>query len=564
MQVLYVDPSADVNGTGTISSPFTRVNNALNVAVHPFSILIKRGTFVRNDDYINDTTSKLKNLSGTMSYIGAYGEVGRITGLNKSSNRPRWPMNGLYNPQIQSNECCWLTVINIDFDNQTRVINTGLGTRNILLNITGDANEIGHVHILECSVTGDAKSNSMQTGGNQRVCLFVNSTTKVRAHKLTIERCTFNHVGSGCYIRGNTQVDDPLNLQGDQYKSYGCQIVDCEFVGMVNCAALLHTVAGKNSRYDRSDDMWSGYDRNSYSSHRWDKNGSDAAFWMWHCNKVGGQYLYVDGMQAMNRDGMAFDIDGNCWDCGFRYCYTQNNVSCAMFVSGGQASGTVWDQNTYSYREWFYNRRQGSGNNEYAYIFSFNDAIQRLKTVPAGTDASSEIHASWLRNSKCQFNNVVHNCTIIDTVSVRRKLLINSNVYNTFDDSMPAINFHSNVFYGRYLVPTALMNHVKYTNDSVSTYVDIAGPAQMVCSNNLMFSASWPGGSTVDLTKFSGTGNKFVEPWFTNLRDSAPSGFEAAKRVTFVKGLSPIFGGGKYNSGQDINGKTGNNMGWLQ
>lgn len=555
MATFYVDPSADTNGTGTVASPFNRVNSALATATHPFSILIKRGTYVRNDDYINDTTSKLKNLSGTMSYIGAYG----------TGNRPRWPMNGLWNPQIQSNECCWLTIQDINFDNQTRALNIGLGTSNILLNTTGDANGIANTHVLQCGFFGDPKSMTMQAGGNQRVRMFAISTGTTTAHKMTVQRCTFARVGSGVYIRGNTTFADATTNIGDGYRSYGCQVRDCEFTDLVNCAVLLHTCASQTSRFDTDHEMWSGYINCSYTSHRWDKNGSDAAFWMWWCNRVGGVYLYVDGMQAMKRDGMAFDIDGMCWDCGFRYCYTQNNVSTMMFVSGGSSGPMAWDPNTYSYVEWYYNRRMGSGNNLYEYIFSFNDAIQRLRTVPAGTDSSSEIHASHLRNSKCQFNNTLRYCTFIDTVSTKRKLLVNSNVYNTFSDTLPALTMHSNIFYGRYLADTNLMNHVKYTNDTVSNYVDIAPPAQMVIKNSLLFSLSWTSGATPDLSKFTSTSNKFVDPMFTNLGNTAPSGFDSARMVTFIKGLSPIFGAGVQSAADspDINGKAGNNMGWL-
>jgi hypothetical protein len=564
MQVLYVDPSADANGVGTIASPFNRVNSAFSIAVHPFTILVKRGTYIRNDDYINDTTSKLKNFTGTMSFFGAYGDP-VISGLNKSSNRPRWPMNGIWNPQIQSNECCWLVIQNFNMDNQTRVLNTGLGTSNIMLNITSDANDIANVHVLDCGFFGDPRSNTMQAGGNQRIRLFVNSTEKKAAHKITIQRNLFDHVGSGGYIRGNTLTDDPLTNVGDAYRSYGAVMRGNEYVGVVNCGGLLHTCASKTSWTDTTDEFWSGFDDNYYSSNRWDKNGSDAAFWMWHCNKVGGQGLYVDGMQAMKRDGMAFDIDGMCWDCGFRYCYTQNNVSTMMLVSGGAAGPTAWDPATYSYKEWYYNRRMGSGNNVFEYIFSFNDAIQRLKNVPAGTDSSSEIHASHLRNAKCQFNNVVRYCTFIDTVSVKRKLLINSNVYNTGDDTIPALIMHSNLLYCRNLTDTNIMNHVKYTNDTVSNYQDIAPPVQMPVKNSLLFSLGWAAGATPDLSKFASTANKFVDPMFVNLGNSAPSGFDAAKMVAFIKGSSPIFGGGIQAAASfpDINGKAGNNIGWL-
>lgn len=560
MATFYVDPSQATNGTGTISSPFNTVNAALTAAVHPFSILIKKGTDIRNNDYINDTTSVLKNTSGTMSYIGSYGDT-QVPSLN---SRPRWYMNGLYNPQIQSNAASWLDISGIDFFNQTRVINSGLGTRNIYLTTIGDTNGIANINVHDCGFYGDPKSNSMQTGGNQRVCLFADSTVTTTAHYMKVFDCQFVDVGSGVYIRGNTNFPDLTTNVGDSTRSYGCSVKNCTFVNLVNCAALLHTVASATTRWDSSDIGWSGFENCSYTSYRWDKNGSDAAFWMWHANRVGGQYLTVAGMQAMARDGMAFDIDGMCWDCGFRYCYTQNNVSSFMFVSGSNAALSTWNNTTSTYKAFFYDKKMGSGNNVFEYIFSFNDAVQRLRVAPAGLDYNSEIYASCIRFAKCQFNCQVNNCTFIDTVSDLRKLLINSNAYNTGDNTIPCLTFNSNLFYGRYLVPTTILNHVLYTNDTVSTYVGIAPPAQMLFTKNLMFSLSWPSGSTPDMSLFTSTGNIFTDPYFEYLPMTSPSGINAAQNIKYILGQSPIFGGGVATTDPDINGKTGNNIGWLQ
>ena len=559
MNTYYVDPSQEASGVGTAASPFNTVNAALSAASHPFSILIKKGTDIRNNDYINDTSGKLLNSSGQMSYIGTYGDD--LAPL--VSNRPRWYMNGLYNPQLQSSSCRWLDVSGIDFFNQVRVINTGLGTRNIYLTCLGDENSMANVFVHDCGFHGDPKSNTLQAGGNQRVCLFADSTGTTISHVMKVYNCQFTEVGSGVYIRGNTNFQDLTTNVGDALRSYGCSVINCSFVNLVNCAVLLHTVASKTSWRDSGHPMWSGFRIGSYKSYRWDKNGADAAFWMWHCNRVGGEYLEVSGMQGMSLDGMAFDIDGMCWDCGFRYCFTSNNVSSMMFVCGSSAALSDWDSDTYTYKEWFYDRRMGSGNNTYEYIFSFNDGVQRLSTVPAGVDSSTEITATAIRNTKCQFNNQINNCVIIDTVSDLRKLLMNSNVYDTGDDTVPALTMNNNLFFARYLTSTAIMNHVLYSNDTVSTKQALAPPAQMLLNNNLMYSDSWTSGSIPDLSLFTVKNGVYTDPYFRYLPNSAPSGIEAAKNIKYITGQSPVFGGGLSTTEADINGNTGNNIGWL-
>jgi len=560
MQTVYVDPSVATEGAGTIASPFMTVNKALTSVTQPFSILIKRGTHVRNNDYINDTTGLLKNTSGAMSYIGSYG----VTQVPALDNRPKWYMNGLYNPQIQSTSACWLDISGIDFHNQVRVLSTLMPTRNIYLTTIGDTNGIANVFVHDCGFFGDPKSNTMQNGGNQRVQLLADSTVSTTAHYMKVWNCVFVDVGSGVYIRGNTNFPDMTTNVGDSIRSYGCSVKNCTFVNLVNCAVLLHTVASATTRWDSSNIGWSGFENCSYTSYRWDKNGSDAAFWYWHSNRVGGQYLYVAGMQAMARDGMAFDIDGMNWDCGFRFCYTQNNVSSFMFVSGSNAALTAWDNTTSTYHDYFYGKRMGSGNNVFEYIFSFNDGVQRLHTVPAGTDSSSEIYASCIRFAKCQFNCQVNNCVFIDTVSDLRKLLINSNAYNTGDNTLPCLTFNSNLFYSRYLTVTTILNHVLYTNDTVSTYVGLAPAAQMLFNNNLMFSLSWASGASPDMSLFTSTSNIFTDPYFEFLPMSAPSGIDAAKNIKFILGQSPIFNAGVSTTDPDINGNLGNNIGWLQ
>lgn len=561
MNTYYVDPSQETSGAGTVASPFNTVNAALSAATHPFSILIKKGTDVRNNDYINDTTGKLLNSSGQMSYIGAYGDD--LAPL--VSNRPRWYMNGLYNPQIKSTSCRWLDISGIDFYNQVRVVSAGLGTQNILLTTLGDGNSLANVFIHDCGFHGDSRSGSMQGGGNQRICLFADSTGTTISHVMKVYNCQFTEVGSGVYIRGNTNFQDVTTNVGDALRSYGCSVINCSFVNLVNCAVLLHTVASKTSWRDSGHPMWSGFRIGSYKSYRWDKNGADAAFWMWHCNRVGGEYLEVSGMQAMSLDGMAFDIDGMCWDCGFRYCFTSNNVSSMMFVSGSNAALSTWDSTKYTYKEWFYDRRMGSGNNTYEYIFSFNDGVQRLSTVPAGLDYNSEITATAIRFTKCQFNCQVNNCVFIDTVSDLRKLLVNSNAYNTGDNTIPAITMNSNLFFARYLSPSNIMNHVLYTNDSATTSgATLAPPAQMLLNNNLMFSDAWTSGTSPDLSLFTVTNGIYADPYFRYLPNSSPSGIEAAKNIKFIIGQSPALGGGVSTSELDIEGNSGNNIGWLQ
>ena len=560
MQTLYVDPSQTTNGSGTKDNPYNTVNAALSAATHPFSILIKKGTDVRNNDYINDTTGKLLNASGSMGYIGSYGDD--LAPL--VSNRPRWYMNGLCNEQIKSTSCRWLDISGIDFYNQVRVVQSSLGTRNIMLTTLGDENSLANVFVHDCGFHGDPRSNSMQSGGNQRICLFADSTGTTISHVMKVYDCQFTEVGSGVYIRGNTNFQDLTTNVGDALRSYGCSVMGCSFVDLVNSAVLLHTVASKTSWKDSGHPMWSGFRKSRYSSYRWDKNGADAAFWMWHCNRVGGEYLEVSGMQGMSLDGMAFDIDGMCWDCGFRYCFTKNNVSSMMFVCGSNAALSEWDPDKYTYKEWFYDRRMGSGNNTYEYIFSFNDGVQRLSAVPAGLDIGTEITAAVVRNSKCQFNNKINNCTIIDTVSDLRKLLINSNVYDTGDDTIPALTMNSNLFFSRYLASTNIMNHVLYSNDTVSNNQGLAPPKQMLLNNNLMFSDAWSSGATPDLSLFTVTNGKYVDPYFKYLPNSAPSGLTSAKNIGLIIGQSPAIGAGVATTEPDVMCNSGNNIGWLQ
>lgn len=559
MNTYYVDPSQKNNGNGSIDNPFNSVNAAFSAGVSfPWTVLLKKGTSTR-ERLLDDGKGYLNN-SGRVDpcFFGSYGE----------GPRPKWIQDDPAIQCVYSTRATNVQFRNIDFIDCDLVptLDSGSSIHLIAYGDTGRNND-ANIYVDHCGFIGNEHSVTAQWGGNQRIKIFTAEDATTRAHKIGVSNCNFDTVSAGIYIRGNTQVENPeTNVTGDR-KSMGVFCSGNSFHRVVQTAALFHSVKSKSSAYIR--DEYSSYiEDNHYSSYRWDKVSptgkryADAAIWTWHCDRIMIQRNWVAGCLAMANDGMAIDFDGMCWECVARHNFSTGNVSFFMFVSGGGAGLTAWDPNKYSYVEWYYNRKQGSGNNIVEYNFSFNDAIQRLKTVPAGINSNSEIAATVLRNAKCQFNNTFRNNTIIDTVSDYRKLLVNSNVYTTNGSGVPALIMANNIFYCRWLGTASITEHNKYTNDTVSNYRDIATPDEMIFSRNIMFSEQWAG-SVPDMSKFTNDGNIFSTPRFSYLPPGAPVNSDAARLIGFKKS-SPALNGGVAVSAPDINGNSGNSIGWIQ
>ncbi|EMQ0911109.1 TPA: hypothetical protein MEC06_003969 [Klebsiella pneumoniae] len=540
MQYLYVDPSDDANKP--IPSAFKTVTEAIAaITSYPFSILIRRGTILK--EAVN---ARLVNTSPEMCFIDSYG----------SGPATKWISASTTVGQIRSWNARKLTIQNIHFiDREDGYASTASPVN---LECSGDSNGIADVHVKNCYFTGNnfsvsnPQKNMVGRHVELRAVAYDNPDTP--AHKLSVEDCMFNMVNAGIYIRGNTYAADTTDNRGDGSRTYGAKVLRCSFTNVVQEGVLMHTCASKNDAY--TDDEWQSCVRDCYySSYRWDKFSTsgaatyDAPFWMWHCNRVLFEKLEVHGSYPMAPDNMAVDIDGMCWDNVVRYVYSTGCARTVMFVSADNAGLQAAPPAGMSNFEFYYTRRQGSGNNVVEYCFAFNDGIQRLQGQ-VGTLTNDACSISHHRN---QFNNTVRNCVFIDTTSVRQRRLISTNGYDTESASVPSLTVENCIFYCKWMVGSDIIAQL-----STGTRT-IASASQIVLNNNIIWSDAWS--AAPDLSALATlSGNVWAKPQYALLPSSPPSTRRGAINLGIPANAKEV---GKSNLLLDINGRSGNNIGWL-
>jgi hypothetical protein len=343
-------------------------------------------------------------------------------------------------------------------------------------------------------------------------------------------------------------------ITGDGKRTFGAKVLRCSFTNIVQEGGMIHTCASKNGAY--TDDEWQSCVRDCYySSYRWDKFNTsgastyDAPFWMWHCNRVMFENLEVHGSYPMSTDNMAVDIDGMCWDNVVRYVYSTGCARTVMFVSADNAGLQAAPPAGMSNFEFYYTRRQGSGNNVVEYCFAFNDGIQRLQGQ-VGTLTNDACSISHHRN---QFNNTVRNCVFIDTTSVRQRRLISTNGYDTESASVPSLTVENCIFYCKWMVGSDIIAQL-----STGTRT-IASASQIVLNNNIIWSDAWS--AAPDLSALATlSGNVWAKPQYALLPSSPPSTRRGAINLGIPANAKEV---GKSNLLLDINGRSGNNIGWL-
>lgn len=252
----------------------------------------------------------------------------------------------------------------------------------------------------------------------------------------------------------------------------------------------------------------------------------------------------------MQPDNMAVDIDGMCWDNVVRYVYSTGCARTVMFVSADNAGLQTAPPAQMSNFEFYYTRRQGSGNNIVEYCFSFNDGIQRLQGQ-VGTRTSDACSISYHRN---QFNNTVRNCVFIDTASVQQRRFITTNAYDTDDASVTSLTVDNCIFYCKWMKES---NIISQTSGGTRTPVPAS---KVILNNNIIWSDQW--NSAPDLSAFL-TANSTIwsKPDYVILPSTSPSTVVGAINMGIPLNASTK---GKVNSSLDINGNSGNHIGWLQ
>lgn len=541
MQYLYVDPTDDNNKP--IPSAYKTISSAISaINSYPFTILLRKGTIIKES--IN---ARLVNSSNIMSYFDSYGD----------GPPPKWISTSNSTGQLSSWNARCLTIQNIHFmDRDDGFISSACSVN---LRCSGNTLGISDVHVKKCYFTGNSfsVSNPVKTIIGRHVQLFAVSydDPSTPSHKLSVEDCMFNMVNAGIYIRGNTYVSDTTDNRGDQNRTYGAKVLRCSFTNIVQEGVLMHTCASKNDAY--TDDEWQSCVKDCYySSYRWDKFNTsgastyDAPFWMWHCNKVMFEHLNVHGSYPMQPDNMAVDIDGMCWDNVVRYVYSTGCARTIMFVSADNAGLQPSPPPGMSNYEFYYIRRNGSGNNIVEYCFSFNDGIQRLQGQ-VGTPTNDACFISLHKN---QFNNTVRNCTVIDTSSVKQRRLLSTNAYDTNNSELPAITIQNVIFYCKWMKPNEIIAPI------INSSYTLAPPSQIILKNNIIWSDAWS--SNPDLSSFSTINNIiWSKPSYMFLPSSPPSTIKGAINLGIP---SNAINSGIINNSNDINGKSGNNIGWIQ
>lgn len=203
-----------------------------------------------------------------------------------------------------------------------------------------------------------------------------------------------------------------------------------------------------------------------------------------------------------------------------------------------------------SLSDWEYkliSQKLGNVNNRCEYVLSYNDGVGR------GRYAGRWTTFQFVKNV---INATIRNCTVIDMLSrfpSHFYLCVPTSKAITMGlmDKYPSVT-DSNIFYHKYA----------HMNAGDAGFANFNGDSKMVWRNNI-FWCPQDSGSRMNPTKGVLVGNINVDPGISNLTNSAPAGFNAARLVGLIQ-RSQAKGIGTPNNIPDIWGKAGNNAGWKQ
>ncbi len=541
MNNYYVDPFAASGGTGSLEAPYKSVTTLIAAGItHPCTIWIKRGTTLVESASFG---LLLENNSGELSYIRPYG----------SGRRPKWVKPSVSSSHITTTGTRNLIITGLDFliDDDSLTPNNGGGFVNLVLRNTTSADIDSNVWIEDCRFKGGALTRSGIYGGNKTVYIRADNANTKRVNKFGVRDCKFKNLSRGVQLQGIDIADDNTDNRTGTYYSRGVKVERCSFVGMSHGAVCFVCVESKNSAY--TDDEYQSVARKcTYSSYRWDRyDGTairvDAAFWTYHCNRVMFERLIGGGMQPTEADSEFIDFDGLSWDCVARYIISYNNGAGSLWIStAAQARAAYADySSTYTEFDWFYTRRNGTGNNVIEYSIFYNDGNQR--SDKNGSDA-----CAYHRVTTYSYNCIVRKCVHINMTAVSSQYML----ANTLTSSgATLVKLEDCIFFWKYLTSTNLVSQNPFT------------PSTLDIKNCVVYSLAWDSAAITTVTNYLASiatlsGMIFNNPQFVSLPTQPFVSMDSALNLR-LKPTSPCIGAGANSSATvDINGNNVRDIFW--
>lgn len=473
MNNYFIDPSFTGVSNGSQEAPYKNFTALIAAGiVHPCTIALKRGTVLVENALFG---ASLKNTSGTMSYITAYGEGHDPVWFNSTVFASS--QDGSYNftgQHITSRNTRNLTISNIHFkmraNNVYAPILTALPIETIwvrleIVNETTEPVISANVYVNDCQFTSAIIEGTSRRSNYEAVLMIVaNNSTALRANFMGVTGCHFYGVSRGITIQGNhSYADDPTNNATGTYYSRGVRVENCSFVRCGRGAVLFQGVESANSA--ETVDEFQSYVKNcNYSRYRWDsmndddsRQAADAAFWTWRCNRILFKDLFGGGSYSLNLDCELLDFDYLSWDCVADGCISYNNSALILIMAMSSATATGGARSAYnsSYTQdqWYYTRRNGQGGHVVKNCVSYNDGIDFAVTsfIPYGAFVKNGVYGTY--------DITIKNCLCIDTVSVNTKAILGY-MPGTTTAGLAKYTFTNNVFVFPYLKGASVFNTI--------------------------------------------------------------------------------------------------------
>ncbi|UCR74821.1 hypothetical protein [Serratia phage BUCT660] len=513
----YVDPSAKVNGDGTMAKPFNTLNEILNLS-YPYTALIKRGTQERVSIQLPSMTGQTE-----LTTIGSYGTGNKPILLPLSASTPVITSTLVKNLLI--------TDIDVTVDLFSYTSENAIFLRADSEGLNNNVANVGITNVdvvYQTTVVTKTKAFYIDAIGGANL-KYSNDVLYIKNCNVYGGHWAAQINGGGAYYR----IDG-----GDPYRAKKVLIDNCSHLDGVGDSWMVMRADGEGKAC-----MTNCYSRSS--AYRDDTTIYTAAMWMYGCANTGIEYCEAAGTLPNRYDKMGFDIDGNCKNVWVRYCYSHNNAGGFIMFADAESKG----KNFASLEEaekFLITEEHGIQNCVFEYCLSYNDAVAR------------GIYGGWYPKITFVSNPVncaVRNCTIIDTISRTDLHLVEllEYYYEPIWKKYPMV-MENNIFYfkyPRYRSGTGAPGEIGYGNFN-----------NIIWKNNIFWTES---GDPRDWNPRSGTvtNSIFEDPKFSNLSDVPPSGLEAAKLIRLMAGSS-AFNSGTVNALPDVIGNNGNNIGWMQ
>lgn len=554
MNYIYVDPTATASGNGSLASPYKTVSDFIAAGVtHPFTLYIKRGTTLV--DTANFGT-QLKNESGVNSVITAYGVGSRPHWINRENRSA-----SISGSHIRGDQVRGLTISEIDFYCKNNKTWQSAAQTIITLNLPNSySTDIdAEVWVRDCAFYGETfSSTGRYTYFNSAINMYVMSGATKRVNKFGVLDCDFVNIARPIQLIGNhAAADDITDNSKGTYYSQGVRVENCSMSNIVKGGVEVGGVESRNGA--RVEDEYQSIIKNcTYSSYNWDQGDAsgniyaDACFWTYRCNRVMWSRIKCDGATPLAADNEVIDFDMMTWDCVAQFIVGGNNGASLLLISKDSGARTPYAgySSTYTKDQWYYDRRNGSGNNIVEYSVFTNSGVN--SGYPTGYENAVDI-----RTSGFIYGNEIRNCVFLDNASYYAKPLI-GNGAEARSNGIPPVIVSNCVMLLRHCIGTTITMPRGITN--------IVAPDSY--NNCIFWSLAWAASdATAALAALSAVATvsavSMVDPLLSFMPTQSLPSLAAAKRLTLSQD-SPARGTGLTTTTPDINGKTGNHIWWMQ